>query len=224
MNITDVQRWQSMFQEGKTNIHKGQPSMMLSRISTYIKSRRNGWKFWVRMGEHIMCGPVICTFSLFVIMPRIHSRHFQICWISEYWQIRKLKISSRHYPSIYARTSENVDEYSIFAYSRLFSENWRVCGSSFRWNCAMYAHSSQRWLQSHLYKHVTRDGCTLFTQSQDGNNCLCITTAQDVKSLHMLCSLTAHRRSKKLHGSGTQLPYSVQGGWKWLTRANNNWR
>ncbi len=54
-------------------------------------------------------------------MRRIHSRHFQICGIDKYWQILFAKVVSRHYSSIYARTPENVDEYSVFAYSRPFS-------------------------------------------------------------------------------------------------------
>ncbi len=34
-----------------------------------------------------------------------------------------VKISSPNYVSVYARTSENVDKYPVFAYSRPFSEN-----------------------------------------------------------------------------------------------------
>ncbi len=54
-------------------------------------------------------------------MHRIHSRHFQICRIDKYWQILFAKVVARHYSSIYARMSENVDEYSVFACYRPFS-------------------------------------------------------------------------------------------------------
>ncbi len=74
--------------------------------------------------------------SVFVIMRQIHSRQFQICGIDEYWReywgTPYVKVSSRHYSSIYARTPKNVDKYSVFTYSRQFSENWRMCGSAFR--------------------------------------------------------------------------------------------
>ncbi len=43
-----------------------------------------------------------------------------------------MKVSSRDYSSIYARTPENVDEYSVFTYSRLFFENWHMCSSAFK--------------------------------------------------------------------------------------------
>ncbi len=38
----------------------------------------------------------------------------------EFWQIPYVKVSSRNYSSIYARTPENVDEYAVFTYS------WRI--------------------------------------------------------------------------------------------------
>ncbi len=83
--------------------------------------------------------------------------------------------------------------------------------------------SNKSW--SHYYWHAIRNGSILSTRSWWGNNGLCITTARDVKSLHMLTSSTTHGRTlKKSHGSGTQLPYSVWGGWEWLTLANNYWR
>ncbi len=69
-----------------------------------------------------------------------------------------------------------------------------------------------------------RDGSVLSTQSQWGDNSLCVITVQDVKSLRMLGSLTTHKTLKKSHGSGTQLPHSVWKEWEWLTRANNYWR
>ncbi len=57
---------------------------------------------------------------------------------------------------------------------------------------------------------------------------MCITTAQDVKSLGVLGSSITHGKMeedwKKSHGCGTQLSYSVWGGWVWLTRANNYWQ
>ncbi len=68
-------------------------------------------------------------------MCQIHSRHFQIRGIDEYWQeywqIHYVKVSSRDYSSVYARMPENVDEYLVFGYSCLFSENWHMCGSTF---------------------------------------------------------------------------------------------
>ncbi len=54
-------------------------------------------------------------------MHRIHSQLFQVCRIDEYWReywwIPHVKVSCRDYSSIYAKTPENVDEYSVFAYS-----------------------------------------------------------------------------------------------------------
>ncbi len=72
-------------------------------------------------------------------MRQIHSRHFQICRIDKYWQeywrILYVKIRSRDYSSIYARTSKIVDEYSVFTCSRLFSKNWRKYRSGFALWC-----------------------------------------------------------------------------------------
>ncbi len=65
----------------------------------------------------------------FVIMCRIHSRHFQLCQINKYCRIPYMKVSSRDYSSIYARTHENVNKYSVFAYSRRI--DILMCGSSF---------------------------------------------------------------------------------------------
>ncbi len=53
-------------------------------------------------------------------MRRIHSQHFQICQIDEYWRITYVKVSSHDYSSIYAKTPQNVDKYSVFAYV------WRI--------------------------------------------------------------------------------------------------
>ncbi len=55
----------------------------------------------------------INVFSVFVIMRRIHSQHFQICGIDkywgEYWQITYVKVSSPDNLTIYVRTPENAD-------------------------------------------------------------------------------------------------------------------
>ncbi len=59
-------------------------------------------------------------------MRQIHSQHFQICRIDEYWRVPYLKVSSCYYSSIYVRTPENVDEYSVFAYCQL-SQRIDVC-------------------------------------------------------------------------------------------------
>ncbi len=75
---------------------------------------------------------------------------------------------------------------------------------------------------SYYYWQVIKDGRMLLTQNWQGNNSLCITTVWDEKSLYTMgSSTTLVRTLKKLHGSGTQLPYLVLGGWEWLTRANN---
>ncbi len=37
--------------------------------------------------------------------------------VNEYWQIPNMRINSRDYSLIYARTTKDVDEYSIFGYS-----------------------------------------------------------------------------------------------------------
>ncbi len=66
---------------------------------------------------------------------------------------------------------------------------------------------------SHYYWRAMRDSGILFKWSWWGSNSSCVTTAWDVKSLYMLGSLTTYgRTSKKLHGSDTQLSYSVRGG------------
>ncbi len=65
-------------------------------------------------------------FSVFGVVCQIHSRHFLICRIDEYyeyWWILYVQISSHNYSSIYARTPGNVDKYSVLAYSILFSQN-----------------------------------------------------------------------------------------------------
>ncbi len=80
-----------------------------------------------------MCESMYSWFSVFVIMHQIHSRRFQICGIDEYWRIPFMEVSSRDYSSVYARMPENVDEYLVFAYSRLFSKNWCMCGSTLIW-------------------------------------------------------------------------------------------
>ncbi len=51
----------------------------------------------------------------------VHSRYssfFQICQIDKYWRIPYVKVSSHDYLLIYARTPEDIDEYSVFAYSK----------------------------------------------------------------------------------------------------------
>ncbi len=93
----------------------------------------NSREFWARMGEQILCGSVYlyiltiryCAPNIFLALPNLPNQR-------EYWWIRMLKNSSLHYSSIYTRISENIiDEYWVFTYSRLFSENWRMCGYSF---------------------------------------------------------------------------------------------
>ncbi len=54
----------------------------------------------------------IRIFSVFVIIRRIHSWHFQIFKKDEYWRIPHVKVSSCNYSSIYARTPENDIRYS----------------------------------------------------------------------------------------------------------------
>ncbi len=90
-----------------------------------------------------------------------------------------------------------------------------------RQNYAMHTYHSRRQLSSYYYWHATRGGGTFFIQSKNCNSSLCITTAWNAKRFHAMGSSTTHRTSKKLHGSGTQLPYSVQGEWEWLTHGNN---
>ncbi len=85
-------------------------------------------------------------------------------------------------------------------------------------NYAICMHTSRRQLSSLCYLLATRNGRVLFTQSWRSNNSSGITTAWNVKILHVMGSL------KKSHENSTQLPYSVWGGWGWLTRANNYWR
>ncbi len=80
----------------------------------------NSGELWARIGEQVLCRSVYSQFFIFVIMRRIHSRHFQISEIDKYWRILFAKVVSRDYSSIYARTPENV-EYSVFTYSRPFS-------------------------------------------------------------------------------------------------------
>ncbi len=85
----------------------------------------------------------------------------------------------------------------------------------------MCTHSSHRRLSSHYHWYATRDGRTLFTRSQQGN-IVCALQQLEMQEVCVIDYSTFHERiSKKLHGSGTQLPYSVQGWWEWLTRANN---
>ncbi len=93
-------------------------------------------------------------------MCRIHSRHFQICGIDKYWQIPYVYVSSRHYSSIYARTPENVDEYSVFAYSRLFFENKRMWGSAFR-----LANRASRLKKSLTNTRAFTYGCKIYAPS-----------------------------------------------------------
>ncbi len=92
----------------------------------------NSRERWARIGEQVMCDQCIRTFSVLVIMRRILSQDVQICGIDKYWLIHYIKVSSCDYLSIYVRTPDNVDEYSVFSYSRLFSENWRMCDSAYR--------------------------------------------------------------------------------------------
>ncbi len=68
-----------------------------------------------------------------------------------------------------------------------------------RWNCAIYTYSSQGQSLSHYYWHAARDGNTLFTWSQWGNNSLCITTTRNAKSLPVLGSPINCGRSKNPH-------------------------
>ncbi len=93
----------------------------------------------------------------------------------------------------------------------------RVTKHNVRWNCVIHVLSSQRQSRSHYYWRATRDGSTIFIQSQWGNNSSCITTAR--KSLHTMVSLTTHRRTLiKLRGSGIKLPHIVQGKQEWHTQ------
>ncbi len=91
------------------------------------------------MGEQVLCGSVYLYILTICHYGRIHSWHFQICWIGEYWWIRMLKISSRCYSPIYVGISENVDEDSVFAYAQLFTENSHMCGSSLKINSCNYS-------------------------------------------------------------------------------------
>ncbi len=69
---------------------------------------------WARMDEQVMCGSVYSYIlairhyapNTFSALPNLPNRRIHI-----------LKISSRHYSSIYTRTPENINEYSVFAYS-----------------------------------------------------------------------------------------------------------
>ncbi len=84
---------------------------------------------------------------------------------------------------------------------------WRVTKDDVRWNCVMHTHSSRRWSSAHYHWHATKDASTLFTQSWQGSNSSCVTTAQDAKSLCRLGSLKTHGRTfKKMHWSSTQHP------------------
>ncbi len=92
----------------------------------------------------------------------IHSRHFQICGIDEYWRIPYMKVSSRVYASIYARMAENNDKYFVFAYSPRLSYVWfriNINGSqqmnSFLCNflCCIYTFA---WVARRIARQIAR--------------------------------------------------------------------
>ncbi len=73
----------------------------------------------------------------------IHSWHIQICQIDEFWPTRYVKISYCDHSLIYVWTLENVDKYSVFAYSWLFSDAWFIFSSRQHevrqwWGCKTY--------------------------------------------------------------------------------------
>ncbi len=104
------------------------------------------------------------------------------------------------------------------------TQQWarRVTEHDVKWNGAMRTCSCRRWSLSYNYWHETRDGSTLFIKSQQGNNSSCITTDKMWKvCMHWVPRQLMEEHRKKLHRSSPQLPYSIKGGWEWLTRANN---
>ncbi len=75
------------------------------------------------IGEQVICRSVYLyiltvrhyALNTFSALPNLANRRILVNTL--------VKISFCDYLSISARTPENVDEYSVFAYSRLFSEN-----------------------------------------------------------------------------------------------------
>ncbi len=100
--------------------------LVLKPESHICQISENSWERWVRMGEQVMCGSM---YSYILAIRHYGPDTFSALPNLSNWRIHMLKISSRHYWSIYATTSENVDEYSVFTYSELFSENWHMCES-----------------------------------------------------------------------------------------------
>ncbi len=86
----------------------------------------------MRTGEQVICGSV-CSYVLairhytpntFSVIPNLSYQQILVNTV--------MKINFCDYSSIYARTPENIDKYSVFAYSRLSSKDWRMCGSGLR--------------------------------------------------------------------------------------------
>ncbi len=85
--------------------------------------------------------------------------------VNEYWWILYVRISSRNYSSIYARMSQNVDEYLVLAYSRrihvcVVPAEYSVFGCSLRiYICAMPTIKVKLFVQFHyslvLIRHST---------------------------------------------------------------------
>ncbi len=68
------------------------------------------------------------------------------------------------------------------------------CGHAFRQNCVMGMCTFQRPLLPHYHWHAMRNNSTLSHKACNNSSCI---TVQDVKSLHLLHSLTTPRRISK---------------------------
>ncbi len=81
----------------------------------------------------------------------------------------------------------------------MLDETVQFTHALFKDDCCLTITDTQREMTAHF--------------SHKGSDNSCITTTNDVKSFYGLgFSTTRRRTSKKSYGSGTQLPYSVQGG------------
>ncbi len=94
---------------------------------------------------------------------------------------------------------------------------WRMTEHNVRQNCVMHKCSSQRQSSSHYYRHATKDGRMLFTQSRVGNNSLCITTALVCEKF--VCDGFLNNSGKNIEKITWELhSTSFSDGWEWFER------
>ncbi len=83
------------------------------------KFSENSRERWARIGEQVMCGSLIRIFSVFIILRRIDSWHFQIFgkdkYSREYWRVPYVKSQFSPLLVNLCETARECYEYLLFS-------------------------------------------------------------------------------------------------------------